>query len=180
MAEEDRDIRRYLVLVVGLLAGPGAGEELYRLSRREPSRFYLLVPATKPEYGWTWSEGQALADATQRLELMLEFTGKLGMQVDGLVYPQAEPVEAVRKAVASAEAPFDGLIVIDRPKGHAQRWMAANSLKAARRGSGTPDHAPRGQPSHGPGEGLRSRRKPPAVRRVAPRSRRSVALVLFG
>lgn len=138
MAEEDRDVRRYLVLVVGLLAGPGAGEELYRLSRREPSRFYLLVPATKPEYGWTWSEGQALADATQRLELMLEFTGKLGMQVDGLVYPQAEPVEAVRKAVASAEAPFGELIVIDRPKGHAQRWMAANSLKQLEEDPGLP------------------------------------------
>ena len=100
--------------------------------------FYLLVPATKPEYGWTWSEAQALADATQRLELMLEFTGKLGMQVDGLVYPQAEPVEAVRKAVASAEAPFDELIVIDRPKGHAQRWMATNSLKQLEEDPGLP------------------------------------------
>ncbi len=138
MAEEDRDVRRYLVLVVGLLAGPGAGEELYRLSQRQPSRFRLLVPATKPEYGWTWSEGQALADAKQRLELMFEFTGKLGMQVDGVVYSNAEPVEAVREAVTSAEAPFDELIVIDRPKGHAQRWMAAKSLKQLEEDPGLP------------------------------------------
>jgi hypothetical protein len=138
MAEEGRDVRRYVVLVVGLLAGPGAGEELYRLSRRQSSRFYLLVPATKPDYGWTWSEGQALADAEQRLELMFEFTGKLGMQVDGVVYSQADPVEAVREAVASAEAPFDELIVIDRPKGHAQRWMAANSLKQLEEDPGLP------------------------------------------
>jgi hypothetical protein len=134
----DRDERRYLVLVVGMLAGPNAGEALYRLSQREPSRFHLVVPATKPDYGWTWSEGQALRDAKQRFELMLEFTGKLGMQVDGLVYSQAEPVEAVREVVASAEEPFDELIVIDRPKGHAQRWMAAGSLKQLEDDPGLP------------------------------------------
>jgi hypothetical protein len=138
MAEEDREIRRYLVVVVGMLAGPNAGEGLYRLSQRQPSRFQLVVPATKPDYGWTWSEGQALADAKQRLELMLEFTGKLGMRVDGLVYSHAEPVEAVREVVASAEEPFDELIVIDRPKGHAQRWMASSSLKQLQDDPGLP------------------------------------------
>lgn len=51
MAQEDREVRRYLVLVVGMLAGPNAGEGLYRLSQSQPSRFRLVVPATKPDYG---------------------------------------------------------------------------------------------------------------------------------
>jgi hypothetical protein len=37
-------VRRYLVLVVGTLAGPGPAGELLRLSRQEPSAFHFVVP----------------------------------------------------------------------------------------------------------------------------------------
>ena len=60
--EETRH-RRYLVLLIGTLAGPGPATELLRLSRPEPSFFHALVPATVPEYGGTWTEAQSVADA---------------------------------------------------------------------------------------------------------------------
>jgi hypothetical protein len=56
----DEGQRRYLVLAMGTLAGPGPATELLRLSRRQPSLFHVVVPVTVPEYGWTWTEGQAL------------------------------------------------------------------------------------------------------------------------
>jgi hypothetical protein len=59
-------VRRYLVLVVGTLAGPGPAGELLRLSRQEPSAFHFVVPATVPDYGWTWTETQPLADTRER------------------------------------------------------------------------------------------------------------------
>jgi hypothetical protein len=47
MGEEGQ--HRYLVLVMGTLAGPGPATELLRLSRRQPSFFHVVVPVTVPE-----------------------------------------------------------------------------------------------------------------------------------
>ena len=71
---DDGRVRRYLVLVVGMLAGPSAGEQLYRLSKRQPSTFHFVVPTTVPDYGLTWAEGQARKDAKERLDIMLAFS----------------------------------------------------------------------------------------------------------
>ena len=41
----------------------------------------LLVPAVVPEYGWTWTEGQSLADAEERIQLVTEFGGAPAIRI---------------------------------------------------------------------------------------------------
>jgi hypothetical protein len=133
----DETPRRYLVLVIGTLAGPGPAAELLDLSRRAPSSFHFVVPATVPEYGWTWTEGQPLADGQERLAIMLEFGGAMGLRATGQVRETPDPVEIVRQVVGETPEPYDELIVIDRARG-LRRWLEERALDELRRDPGLP------------------------------------------
>jgi hypothetical protein len=133
MGEEGQ--RRYLVLAMGTLAGPGPATELLRLSRQRPSVFHFVVPVTAPEYGWTWSEEQAFLDAKERMEIMTEFGRAMGLNIDVEVVSSDDPVEVVRQANATASGPYDEIIVIDRPRG-VRRWLAAHAVDELRRDPG--------------------------------------------
>lgn len=134
---EETGGRRYLVLLIGTLAGPGPATELLRLSRRQPSTFHAVVPVSVPEYGLTWTEGQALADATERMQIMTEFGGAMGLSIQVEVVPSDDPVEAVRRVVAAASEPYHELIVIDRPRG-VQRWLQDRAIDDLKRDPGLP------------------------------------------
>ena len=129
--------RRYLVLAVGTLAGPGPATELLHLSRRQPSLFHVVVPVTVPEYGWTWTEGQALADAKERMQIMTEFGRAMGLNIDVEVVSSDDCVEVVRQAAASASEPYDEIIVIDRPHG-VRRVFADHAIDKLRDDPGLP------------------------------------------
>jgi hypothetical protein len=129
--------RRFLVLVIGTLAGPGPASQLLRLAQREPSIFHFVVPATVPNYGWTWTEGQPLADAEQRLQIMMEFGTEMGMAVRGEVRESDDPVEVVRQVVREASQPYDDLIVIDRARGM-RLWLEGRALAELTRDPGLP------------------------------------------
>jgi hypothetical protein len=134
---DESEVRRYLVLLLGTLAGPGPATELLRLSHQQPSFFHLVVPATVPDYGWTWTEGKALADAQERIQIMAEFGSAMGLNVRAEVLPTDDPVDAVRRVVGNAPKPFDELIVIDRAKG-IRRWVEDRALDELRRDPGLP------------------------------------------
>ena len=51
------------------------------------------MPATVQEYGWTWTDGQSLADAEERIQLMTEFGGAMGLNVHAEVVPTDDPVD---------------------------------------------------------------------------------------
>lgn len=125
--------RRYLVVVVGMLVGPDPAEEIYRLSKAGPARFHFLVPPTKPDYGLTWTEDQAVDDARQRLEIMVEFGTAMGMQVSGEVAKTDDPVDATRAAAPG----FDEVIVIDNPRGP-RRWCSDSDIADLRVDPGLP------------------------------------------
>ena len=129
--------RRYLVLAMGTLAGPGPATELLRSSRQQPSVFHFVVPVTVPDYGWTWTEGQALADATERMEIMTEFGRAMGLNIDVEVVSSDDPVEVVRQANATASEPYQEIIVIDRPHG-VRRWLADHAVDELKRDPGLP------------------------------------------
>jgi hypothetical protein len=106
------------------------------LAHREPSVFRFVVPATIPDYGWTWTEGQPFADAEERLRIMMEFGKKMGMTVRGEVRDSDDPVEIVRQ-VGEASEPFDELIVTDRARGM-RLWLEARALAELKRDPGLP------------------------------------------
>jgi hypothetical protein len=129
--------RRFLVLVIGTLAGPGPATHLFRLAQREPSTFHFVIPATVPDYGWTWTEGQPLDDARERLRIMMEFGKAMGMTVRGEVRNSDDPVEIVRQVVREASEPFEELIVIDGARGM-RLWLGARALAELKRDPGLP------------------------------------------
>jgi hypothetical protein len=154
--------RRYVVLLIGTFAGPGPATELLRLSQRQPSFFHLVVPATVPQYGWTWTQGQALADAQERIQIMTEFGSAMSLDVRAEVLPTDDPVEAVRRVVGNSSRPFDELIVIDRAKG-VRRWLEDRVLDELRRDPGLPLIRFETDPPLRPGGGVRRGRAPAAV-----------------
>jgi hypothetical protein len=97
----------------------------------------VVVPATVPQYGWTWSEGQALADAQERIQILTEFGGAMGLNIRAEVLPIDDPVDAVRQVVGNASEPFDEVIVIDRAKG-IRRWLEDRALEELKRDPGLP------------------------------------------
>jgi hypothetical protein len=129
--------RRYVVLTIGSLAGPGPATEFLRRSKQQPSFFHFVVPATVPAYGWTWTEAQAVADAQERIQIMTEFGTAMGLNVRAEVLPTDDPVEAVRRVVGNASEPFHELIVVDRAKG-VRRWLEDRSLDELGRDPGLP------------------------------------------
>jgi hypothetical protein len=133
----DPEQRRYVVLTIGSLAGPGPATEFLRRSREQPSSFHFVVPATVPQYGMTWTEGQALADARQRIQIMTEFGTAMGLSVTAEVIPTDDPVDAVRRVVGNAPQPFDEMIVVDRAKG-VRRWVGDHALEDLKRDPGLP------------------------------------------
>ena len=133
----DKGHRRYLVLAIGTLAGPGPATELLHLSRQRPSVFHFVMPVTIPDYGWTWTEGQARADAEERMRIMTEFGRTMGLNIEVDVVSSDDPVEVVRQAVATASEPYHEIIVIDRPRG-VQRWLASHAVDELRRDPGLP------------------------------------------
>jgi hypothetical protein len=55
-----------------------------------------------PDYGWTWTETQPLADARERIQIMMEFSKAMGLTVRGEVRDSDDPVEIVRQVVQDA------------------------------------------------------------------------------
>ena len=37
-----------------------------------------MVPASVPDYGWSWTEGQALAETDERIPILTEFASACG------------------------------------------------------------------------------------------------------
>ena len=111
MTSETPAPRRLLVAAVQTLAGPTAADHLYDLAQAQPTSFHIVVPVLRPEYGWTYFDGQAERDADQRLEMMLEFMGQLKMTATGETRPEP-PREAIETVAQGPAGPFDGVIVL--------------------------------------------------------------------
>ena len=67
----------------------------------QPSTSFV-VPATVPDYGWTWTEAQPLADARERIQIMIEFSRAMGLTAQGEVRDSDDPVEIVRQVLGDA------------------------------------------------------------------------------
>src|SRR5918996_304525 len=71
-------MRRYLVVANQTLGGEHLAEKVRACLAAGPSRFHVLVPATQPQDHAVWTEGEARAIASRRLEQALERFRELG------------------------------------------------------------------------------------------------------
>lgn len=112
-------MRRYLVVANQTLGGPHLIDRVRETLETGPCSFHVLVPATPPEHVATWTEGEALAVAQERLDAALSRFKELGAEVGGEV-GDPNPLEAI--ADAMREHTFDEIILSTLPPG-ASRWL---------------------------------------------------------
>ena len=112
-------MRRYLVVANQTLGGEHLAEAIQARLAGGPSSFHVVVPATQPQDQAVWTEGEARALATKRLEAAVDRFRALGADVDGEVGDE-RPLEAIADAVRERE--FDEIILSTLPPG-LSRWL---------------------------------------------------------
>jgi GABA permease len=150
-------MRRYLVVANQTLQRSELRDELRRRIDAGPSSFFVLVPNTRaadyldapaaaafglqPSMQW-WmtdyrgpaTDEEAGTQARQRLDLMLEDLGALGVPVEGDL-GSAQPMEAMEKVFIDRQ--FDEIIVATLPR-PISRWLPADLPRKAERKFGLP------------------------------------------
>jgi CRP/FNR family transcriptional regulator, cyclic AMP receptor protein len=100
-------VNRYLV-VASQLSGDRLAAAIREASRRGASGFLLLVPATPPSGGMTWTDSQARMLAHDRLERGLKLLAEVGVDAEGRI---GDPDPFLASQDAIREEHFDGVIV---------------------------------------------------------------------
>jgi hypothetical protein len=128
---------KHILIVANQTAG-GAHlrDEVSRLIGEGASRFTLLVPATRPRKGLTWTEGTAHTMAAERMERAIASLSDLGAEFDGEVGNE-RPMDAVMDILR--ERSFDEIIVSTLPHG-VSHWLRADLPARVARYSGLPVH----------------------------------------
>jgi hypothetical protein len=112
-------MRRYLVVANQTLGGSHLIDKVRETIAAGPCTFHVLVPATAPGHFATWTEGEALAVAQERLDTALTRFKELGAEAAGEV-GDPDPLQAIADALR--ERPFDEIILSTLPPG-ASRWL---------------------------------------------------------
>jgi hypothetical protein len=124
-------MRSYLVVGNQTLVGPALSAAIAeRIAADDQAQFYIVVPATPIQDGFTWDEDKAQAAAQERLEAMIANLLTMGVEATGEV-GHKDPVEAARDAMR--RHPVDEVILSTLPPG-ISRWLgqdAPSRLKAA-------------------------------------------------
>ena len=144
-------MRRYLVAANQTLQAAELREELRKRISAGPCSFFVIVPGTEaaqydpvaaggvlPQPGmWWWAtyyarpatDEEAIAQARERLRLMLAGLAALGVPVEGDL-GSSSPLEAMEEACADRQ--FDEIIVATLPR-HLSRWLRADLPHRAER-----------------------------------------------
>jgi hypothetical protein len=129
-------MKHILVVANQTAGGAHLRAEVARLIGQGATRFTLLVPATRPKKGLTWTEGTAHAMADERMERAIAALGDLGAEFDGRVGVE-RPMDAVMDILR--EHRFDEIIVSTLPHG-VSHWLRADLPARVARYSGLPVH----------------------------------------
>ena len=99
-------MRHVLVVANETVAGEALLERIRERAHDDDVRFTVLAPISNPRSGYVVYEDTRRASAGRRLEKSVKGLREAGVVVHGLVV-DAEPVRAVRDALASIEPPID-------------------------------------------------------------------------
>jgi nucleotide-binding universal stress UspA family protein len=129
-------MKRILIVANQTAGGAHLRDEVSRLIGEGATRFTLLVPATRPKKGLTWTEGTAHALAEERMERAIAALSDLGAEFDGQVGVE-RPMDAVMDILRAHD--FDEIIVSTLPHG-VSHWLRADLPARVARHSGLPVH----------------------------------------
>ena len=127
-------MRRYLVVANQTLGGDHLIERVRECLAEGPCRFHVVVPATPPQEHASWTEGEAVSIARERLDQALERFRELGAEADGEV-GDANPMLAVEDVLLREEV--DEIILSTLPPGPS-RWLKRDLPTRMRERLGVP------------------------------------------
>lgn len=135
---------RYLVVANQTLEGETLLAVVRERSTRGAARLFVLVPATPPSGGLTWTESQASLLARDRLERGLKQFAEIGVEAEGQV-GDPDPFLAVQEVLRGER--FDEIIVSTLPRGRSQ-WLKARLPERLRASVDVPVTHVTGAPEH--------------------------------
>ena len=121
-------MRRYLVVSNQTLSGAALAAKVRALLEEGPAEFHIVVPATAPSR-FSWTEGQARAIASERLESALRWFASIGATATGEVADE-HPLYAMRDALRERE--IDEIIISTLPPGMS-KWLRQDLPRKAHR-----------------------------------------------
>lgn len=127
-------MRRILVVANKTLGGPLLLQMVQQRMDEGPCRFYVLVPATRPGEGMTWTEEHARAEARERLDRELVRLRELGADAAGEI-GSGDPLAAVLDVARHQD--FDEVIVSTLPAS-ISRWLRIDLPHRVARSLGIP------------------------------------------
>jgi hypothetical protein len=130
MSEE----RHVLVIANETVAGRSLIEALRRRAEDGPLRVTVITPVNQPREGYVVYEDTRRAAAGRRLERTLEALRAAGIPASGLVV-EADPVAALRDALAQLEPPPDEIVVSTHPR-QRSGWLRRNVVERMERAAG--------------------------------------------
>jgi hypothetical protein len=124
-----------LVVANETVAGRGLIEALEERARRDGVELITVVcPVSQPSEGYVVYEDTRRAAAGRRLDRTLDVLRRDGIAAHGLVV-EADPVDAVRDALAQLEPPPTEIIVSTHPQ-QRSGWLRRNMVDRIRRVAG--------------------------------------------
>jgi hypothetical protein len=127
MSEE----RHVLVIANETVAGKSLIDALKRRTEQGPLRVTVITPVNQPREGYVVYEDTRRAAAGRRLERTLEALREAGIHASGLVV-EADPVAALRDALAQLEPRPDEIVVSTHPR-QKSGWLRRNVIERMER-----------------------------------------------
>ena len=127
MSEE----RHVLVIANETVAGKSLIDALKRRAEQGPLRVTVITPVNQPREGYVVYEDTRRAAAGRRLERTLEALREAGIHASGLVV-EADPVAALRDALAQLEPRPDEIVVSTHPR-QKSGWLRRNVIERMER-----------------------------------------------
>jgi hypothetical protein len=124
----------YLIVANLTLGGDALWSEVRDRLASGPCRFHVIVPASHDPMAGTWTEQQARAEASERLERALVKLRGLGAEATGEV-GDIRAVDALLDALD--ERRYDEVIVSTLPP-HASKWLRMDLVSRMRRATDVP------------------------------------------
>jgi hypothetical protein len=124
-------VKHVLVLANETASGQALIE---RLAGREPDLVTVIAPITSPEHGYVVYEDTRRAAAGRRLDKTLAALRETGLRAHGLVV-DADPVDAVRDALATLEPPPTSIVVSTHPEARSG-WLRRDVVSQIRKLAG--------------------------------------------
>jgi len=127
-------VKHVLVVANETVAGQSLIAALERRSADGPLLVTVVCPVNQPREGYVVYEDTRRASAGRRLERTLAALRSAGISASGYVV-EAEPVAAVRDALAQLEPPPDEIVVSTHPR-QRSGWLRRDVVERIRRAAG--------------------------------------------